>query len=131
MSARSPDDDRVEGTERQPRAWTKYVPGLAALREYDRAWLGRDLLAGVSVAAVTIPVGMAYAQLIGLPPVTGLYAGMITPVAYFFFGSSRQLRETLAAIGLDHRIGEQHMVANIRAGFEAFCAERPSLKERS
>ena len=91
MSARSPDDDRIEGAEHQPRAWTKYVPGLSALREYNRAWLGRDLLAGVSVAAVTVPVAMAYSQLIGLPPVTGLYAGMIAPAAYFLFGSSRQL----------------------------------------
>lgn len=89
--ARSPGDKCIESAERQSRAWTKYVPGLAALREYDRAWLGGDLLAGVSVAAVTIPVGMAYAQLIGLPPVTGLYASVIAPVAYFLFGSSRQL----------------------------------------
>ena len=51
MSARSPDDDRVEGTERQPRAWTKYVPGLAALREYDRAETQRGLEAAERVLA--------------------------------------------------------------------------------
>ncbi|MCJ7749792.1 MAG: SulP family inorganic anion transporter [Armatimonadetes bacterium] len=81
----------MEGADRQYPEWTKFVPGLAALRDYDRATLGRDLLAGVSVAAVTVPVAMAYSQLIGLPPVTGLYAGMIAPAAYFLFGSSRQL----------------------------------------
>jgi high affinity sulfate transporter 1 len=84
-------NQQEESTEHRPGRWTRYLPGLTALHDYDRAWLGRDLLAGVSVAAVTIPVGMAYAQLIGLPPVTGLYASVIAPVAYFFFGSSRQL----------------------------------------
>lgn len=79
------------GDERQSRAWTRYVPGLAALHGYERACLERDLLAGLSVAAVTVPVGMAYSQLMGLPPVTGLYVAALAPVGYFLFGSSWQL----------------------------------------
>ncbi|MGH9901799.1 MAG: SulP family inorganic anion transporter, partial [Pyrinomonadaceae bacterium] len=54
-------------------------------------WLRGDLLAGLSVAAVAVPTGIAYAQLAGFPPVVGLYASILPPVAYFLFGSSRQL----------------------------------------
>jgi high affinity sulfate transporter 1 len=48
-------------------------------------------VAGVSVAAVAVPVGIAYAQLAGLPPVVGLYSCILPPVAYALLGSSRQL----------------------------------------
>jgi high affinity sulfate transporter 1 len=69
----------------------EHVPGLVLLHSYRPEWLPRDLLAGLSVAAIAVPVGIAYAQLAGLPPVTGLYASVLPPVAYAFFGSSRQL----------------------------------------
>jgi high affinity sulfate transporter 1 len=69
----------------------KFLPGLAALRDYDRSWFGYDLLAGFSVAAVAVPIAIAYSQLAGLPPVHGLYASILPLVAYAFFGSSRQL----------------------------------------
>ncbi len=51
----------------------------------------RDLTAGVTVAALLIPQGMAYAELAGLPAVNGLYAGFIPLLAYALLGSSRQL----------------------------------------
>jgi len=73
------------------RAIRRFAPGLAALRSYDPAWLGHDLVAGVSVAAVAVPVAIAYSQLAGLPPVYGLYASILPLVAYAVFGSSRQL----------------------------------------
>jgi high affinity sulfate transporter 1 len=69
----------------------RFAPGLAALLGYDRADLGRDVVAGVSVAAVALPVGVAYAQLAGFPPVSGLYASIFPLVAYALFGTSRQL----------------------------------------
>ena len=72
--------------------WTKkFVPGLAALARYDRSWFGYDLLAGLSVAAVAVPIAVAYSQLAGVPPVHGLYASILPLVAYAFFGTSRQL----------------------------------------
>ena len=58
---------------------------------YQKSWLGIDLLAGVSVAAVAVPIAIAYSQLAGVPPVYGLYASLLPLVAYAFFGSSRQL----------------------------------------
>jgi high affinity sulfate transporter 1 len=68
-----------------------WVPGLRTVRTYQRAWFRSDLLAGISVAAVAMPIGIAYARLAGFPPVVGLYASILPPVAYALFGSSRQL----------------------------------------
>jgi len=63
----------------------KELPGYRALAAR------RDLLAGVTVAALAIPSAMAYAELAGLPAVAGLYALLLPTVAYAFLGSSRQL----------------------------------------
>lgn len=68
-----------------------WLPGLRVARTYQRAWLRADLVAGLSVAAVALPIGIAYAQLAGFPPVVGIYACVLPPVAYALFGSSRQL----------------------------------------
>lgn len=67
------------------------APGLRMLRDYRRTDLRPDLTAGLSVTAVAIPVGVAYAELAGFPPVAGLYASMVAMLAYALFGSSRQL----------------------------------------
>lgn len=68
-----------------------WVPGIALVRTCQRAWLRNDLVAGLSVAAVAIPIGIAYAQLAGAPPVAGIYSCILPPVMYALFGSSRQL----------------------------------------
>lgn len=73
------------------RAIDKLLPGLVALHGYNRSWFGYDLMAGFSVAAVGVPVAIAYSQLAGVPPVHGLYASILPLVAYALFGSSRQL----------------------------------------
>ena len=67
------------------------APGLADLLGYRRASLPQDVVAGLAVAAVTVPVGIANAQLAGLPPATGLYASILPVVVYAAFGTSRQL----------------------------------------
>src|ERR1700719_4765188 len=69
----------------------RFLPLLGQLRGYRAAWLGADLLAGLSVAAVALPTAIAYAAIIGLPPQTGLYAAILPPVGYALFGPSRQL----------------------------------------
>jgi hypothetical protein len=53
---------------------SRVAPGLGLLASYQREWLKHDLIAGVSVAAVALPTAIAYAQIIGLDPVNGLYA---------------------------------------------------------
>jgi high affinity sulfate transporter 1 len=69
----------------------KLLPGLGALSRYDRLWLPSDLIAGTSVAAVAVPIAIAYSQLAGVPPAHGLYASILPLVAYAFLGTSRQL----------------------------------------
>jgi high affinity sulfate transporter 1 len=67
----------------------RWVPGLRTLREYPAAWLPSDLMAGLVLTALLVPVGMGYAQAAGLPPITGLYATIVPLVAYAIFGPSR------------------------------------------
>jgi len=72
-------------------AVARLLSGVQMLRTYKGEWLTSDLLAGVSVAAVALPIGIAYAQLAGFPPVVGIYSCILPLLAYAFFGSSRQL----------------------------------------
>lgn len=68
-----------------------FAPGLVRLREYRTEDFGHDLFAGLSVASVALPVGVAYAELAGFNPVIGLYASILPLVAYAIFGTSPQL----------------------------------------
>ncbi|CAI8841830.1 putative sulfate transporter MT1781 [Pseudomonas chlororaphis] len=68
-----------------------WLPGLANLLQYRREWFRYDLQAGLSVAAVQIPIAIAYAQIVGLPPQYGLYACVLPMMVYALVGSSRQL----------------------------------------
>lgn len=67
------------------------LPGVAVARTYERSWLRPDLVAGITLSALMIPAGMAYAEVAGLPPVTGLYASIVPLLAYALFGPSRIL----------------------------------------
>ncbi|MDR1304320.1 MAG: SulP family inorganic anion transporter [Verrucomicrobiales bacterium] len=71
--------------------WLRWLPGLRDLTHYQRKNLRPDVLAGLSVAAVALPVSLAYAQLAGFAPVVGLYSTMLPMVVYALLGSSRQL----------------------------------------
>jgi high affinity sulfate transporter 1 len=74
---------------RPARGPERWIPGLRTLREYRRAWLVSDLVAGLVLTALLVPVGMGYAQAAGLPPITGLYATIVPLLAYAVFGPSR------------------------------------------
>jgi len=78
-------------TPAKPRRVERWVPGTGVLRTYQKQWLRADLVAGVVLAAILVPQGMAYAELAGLPPVTGLYTTIACLVAYAIFGPSRVL----------------------------------------
>jgi high affinity sulfate transporter 1 len=67
------------------------APGLAILLKYKWSDLPADAIAGLSVAAVALPVGVAYAQLAGFNPAVGLYSSILPLLAYAIFGTSRQL----------------------------------------
>ncbi len=72
-------------------ALQRWAPGLSTFRQYKRRWLRPDLVAGIVLAAILVPQGMAYAELAGLPPVTGLYTTIACLVAYAVFGPSKVL----------------------------------------
>jgi high affinity sulfate transporter 1 len=69
----------------------RWLPGLATLREYRLAWLRQDIVAGIVLTTMLVPVGIAYAVASGLPGVYGLYATIIPLLAYAVFGPSRIL----------------------------------------
>jgi len=69
----------------------RVAPGLGSLLRYERSSAPHDFVAGLSVAAVALPVGVAYAELAGFNPVVGLYSSILPLFAYAIFGTSRQL----------------------------------------
>ncbi|MEO8014257.1 MAG: SulP family inorganic anion transporter [Polaromonas sp.] len=71
--------------------WLRWLPGLLALRHYEIAWLRHDLVAGLVLTTVLVPVGIAYAVASGLPAISGLYATIFGLLAYALFGPSRVL----------------------------------------
>ncbi|MBV4505946.1 SulP family inorganic anion transporter [Pseudomonas sp. BW13M1] len=132
---------------------SRWLPGLANLLHYRREWFHADLQAGLSVAAIQIPIAIAYAQIVGLPPQYGLYACVLPMMVYALVGSSRQLMvgpdaATCAmiggavaplAMGDPHRIAELSVIVTVlvgvmliaagvaRAGFIASFFSRPIL----
>ena len=79
-------------TVESPRRLARIAPGLSALLRYRFPDDFRhDAVAGISVAAVALPVSIAYAELAGFNPVVGLYSSILPLVAYAIFGTSRQL----------------------------------------
>lgn len=74
-----------------PTGWLRWLPGLHTLRHYDPAWLRSDILAGLALTAVLVPVGIAYAVASGVPAINGLYATIFGLLAYALFGPSRVL----------------------------------------
>jgi len=78
----------------------RWVPGLRAVSSYRREWLARDIVAGVVLTTLLVPQGMAYAELAGLPPITGLYTSIMCLLGYAVFGPSRIL-----VLGPDSSLG--------------------------
>ena len=76
------------------------MPGVALLGSYPAKWLPRDLVAGLVLTALLVPQGMAYAELAGLPAITGLYTSILCLLGYAFFGPSRIL-----VLGPDSSLG--------------------------
>ena len=81
-----------EGARSDPEAGlAHWVPGIRTASTYQRSWARPDIVAGVVLAAILVPQGMAYAELAGLPPVTGLYTTIGCLIGYALFGPSRIL----------------------------------------
>src|SRR5580658_10843592 len=76
------------------------VPGLQVIASYRRQWLLKDVIAGVVLTTLLVPQGMAYAELAGLPAITGLYTTILCLIGYALFGPSRIL-----VLGPDSSLG--------------------------
>src|SRR6201984_2141588 len=76
------------------------VPGVRALATYRVSWLRRDVVAGIVLTTLLVPQGMAYAELAGLPAITGLYTSILCLAGYAVFGPSRIL-----VLGPDSSLG--------------------------
>src|SRR3954468_21094051 len=75
-------------------------PGVRVITGYQRPWLVKDVTAGVVLTTLLVPQGMAYAELAGLPPITGLYTSIMCLLGYALFGPSRIL-----VLGPDSSLG--------------------------
>jgi high affinity sulfate transporter 1 len=71
--------------------WKRWLPGLQILSRYEAAWFPRDLMAGLVLTTMLVPVGIAYAVASGVPGIYGLYATIVPLLAYALFGPSRIL----------------------------------------
>ncbi len=76
------------------------MPGLRMLSSYRAAWAPRDIVAGLVLTTLLVPQGMAYAELAGLPPITGLYTSILCLAGYAIFGPSKIL-----VLGPDSSLG--------------------------
>src|SRR5574340_1188512 len=78
----------------------KWLPGARMLASYKISWLRSDVVAGIVLCTLLVPQGMAYAELAGLPPITGLYTSILCLIGYAVFGPSRIL-----VLGPDSSLG--------------------------
>src|SRR3954453_3583862 len=81
---------------RSPKAadqigWMRWLPGLQTLGQYELAWLPHDIVAGLVLTTMLVPVGIAYAVASGVPGIYGLYATIVPLLAYALLGPSRIL----------------------------------------
>src|SRR5580765_2035583 len=81
-------DARIDRTTSRALRW---LPSVELARRYDIAWLRSDLVAGIVMTTMLVPVGIAYAQASGVPGINGLYATIVPLLAYALFGPSRIL----------------------------------------
>src|SRR6478672_7622561 len=71
--------------------WTRWLPGLVTLRQYEAKWLPNDIVAGLVLTTMLVPVGIAYAVASGVPGICGFYATIVPLLTYALFGPSRIL----------------------------------------
>src|SRR5438309_8239498 len=79
---------------------SRLLPGVRALASYRISWLRRDVVAGIVLTTLLVPQGMAYAELAGLPVITGLYTTILCLIGYALLGPSRIL-----VLGPDSSLG--------------------------
>ena len=86
-----PEPGRIVRPQRDQAGWLRWLPGLKILRHYEAGWLRHDIVAGLVLTTMLVPVGIAYAVASGVPGIYGLYATIVPLLAYALFGPSRIL----------------------------------------
>ena len=98
----------------------RLIPILQWLPNYQKSQLKGDVLAGITVAIILIPQGIAYALIAGLPPIYGLYAALVPQVVYAIFGSARQV--AIGPVAMDSLIVATGVSTIALAGSESYIA---------
>ena len=101
--------------------WTRWLPGLATLRQYQAEWLPHDIVAGLVLTTMLVPVGIAYAVASGVPGIYGLYATIVPllayavfgPVAFWCWGRTQHLPQSSSA--LSFRCLAEILIAQLRS----------------
>ena len=93
LSSHTTEPGRIarHATQANQTGWIRWLPGLNTLRQYESSWLRHDLVAGLVMTTMLVPVGIAYAEASGVPGINGLYATIVPLLAYALFGPSRIL----------------------------------------
>ena len=112
-----------------PGGWVRWLPGLHLLRHYEWAWVRHDLVAGLVLTTMLVPVGIAYAEASGVPGIYGLYATIVPLLAYALCGPSRllvvgpdsALAPVILAVVLPHAAGDGRRAVAL-AGMMALVA---------
>ncbi len=107
----------------RPEGFWRWLPGVRTLRAYESAWLSHDILAGLVLTTMLVPVGIAYAVASGVPGINGLYATIVPLLAYALFGPSRilvlgpdsSLAAVIAAIVLPLSAGDPDRAVSLAA----------------
>lgn len=116
----------MANTNPQPMRW---LPGLATLRDYEPGWLRHDIVAGLVLVTMLVPVGIAYAVASGLPGVYGLYATVIPLLVYALLGPSRilvlgpdsSLAPIVLAVVLAHSGGDPMRAVALAGAMAVVC----------
>ncbi len=93
LSSHTTEPGRIarQATPANRTGWIRWLPGFNTLRRYESSWLRHDLVAGLVMTTMLVPVGIAYAEASGVPGINGLYATIVPLLAYALFGPSRIL----------------------------------------
>ncbi len=98
----------------------KNIPILDWLPNYKKSFLKGDVIAGITVAIILIPQGIAYALIAGLPPIYGLYTALLPQIIYAVFGTARQV--AIGPVAMDSLIVATGVSTLALAGSESYVA---------
>ena len=91
---------------------SRSLPGIRSIQTYRMSWLRSDIVAGVVLTTLLVPQGMAYAELAGLPAITGLYTTILCLLGYAVFGPSPPHHPTVDSRG-GTRPGYAHVYCDV------------------